>query len=238
MEIPLRINNLTLDEAKEISSLLNEAFNLEVSDFLIYRLDNYPFYFRKLISESLTDYLFIVKNGLTIGGFAHFKLFKEEIFLNNIIIRPELRKSGTGKKLFQFGVNQIMKDRKCKYISLDVFQKNEIALSWYKKVGMHEVARKYWYDIFPILNKKNNIGQFCKIKEDENGFCGLYRDGEKVATMINDCLLFRKDKSVKLFQGHETFRFSKACLVTDELLDYKVIEISMRFFADIKTIKL
>lgn len=235
---PEKVGDISIMESQEITGMLVGMFSSELTDFLIYKDSNYPAYFEKLINHSLNDYLFVIRKGSMIGGFAHFKIIKDEIFLNNIGVQPELRNAGTGTLLLKFSFNFLLKERNCKYLSLDVFEKNSLALNWYKKLGMREIGKKYWYNVFPEVKRKNNFNLSATVKDDINGFTGLYSYGLKIATVINDSLLFRDYEAIDLFPPNKISNFSKAVLITEKTFNYELIDRSLRLAVETDKIRL
>ncbi|MCU7837497.1 MAG: GNAT family N-acetyltransferase [gamma proteobacterium symbiont of Taylorina sp.] len=90
--------------------------------------------------------------GKDIVGFANFyQVEKHNIaFIGNVIIKPEKRKLGMGKKLLKYMINYGFKKLQLKEIHLSCYQENFTALSFYKNLEFKIYSSEYRYD----LNKK------------------------------------------------------------------------------------
>lgn len=233
-----KLKNITKTEAQQIVEILKNMFSSELAEFLIYKDPNYSSYFKNLINASTNDELFVLKEGLEIAGFAHLKVNKDRVFLNNIAILAGLRNAGSGKLLLQFALENIIKERNSRFFSLDVFKKNTPALNWYKKIGMFETGKKYWYDVSPEVKTEYQPNTKLSTQLDKNGFTGVYCGESKIASVINNCLIFKDNESVKLFSRPIISNYVKACLITDQRLNYHLIDSSLRLAIEIDKIKL
>jgi N-acetylglutamate synthase-like GNAT family acetyltransferase len=233
------LKNLSLKESKEITIFLKNMFDPQVKDFLFYQDPNYPFYFRQLINNGLIDHLFVLKKDLKIVGFAHFKIAPNEIFINNIAILPSIRSTGEGINLLKFALKELKQKTNCELFRFDVFEKNDQVVSWYKRIGMKETGKKYWYNVTQMLHgSMKETNDDLKVKQDENGFTGIYDETRKIATVVNRNLVFRDVESLNLFPANLMSQYSSACLITEENLSYELIDSSLTLTVELGKMKL
>ncbi len=104
-------------------------------------------------------YIVALKNR-EIVGFAGIIILPDDTEITNIVTKKSERKKGIGKLLLDKLI-KITREEKKEIISLEVNEKNIIAIDLYKKFGFEEVGkRKRYYngiDDAIIMNKKIEI---------------------------------------------------------------------------------
>ncbi|MCU7939347.1 MAG: GNAT family N-acetyltransferase [gamma proteobacterium symbiont of Bathyaustriella thionipta] len=77
-------------------------------------------------------------------GFANFYNVKnyQIAFIGNVIIKPEKRRQGLGKKLILMMIARGFKELQLKEIHLSCFQENTVALLFYKQLGFKTYAEE------------------------------------------------------------------------------------------------
>jgi len=118
----------------------------KLNNRLIYFDENFPVYFRKVIQESKSDYIMISLVNENFAGFIHLKSYEDTVFLNNICLIDSYKGKGIGKKLLYKSLS-ILEPSNFRFLALDVFKSNELALSWYNKIGLKEVKETKWKQI-------------------------------------------------------------------------------------------
>lgn len=78
-------------------------------------------------------------------GFSTFQC-KPLINIHDLIVATEFRSMGLSTKMLQM-VEEIAKDRNCCKLTLEVLEKNYIAINSYRKFGFHH------YELDPIMGK-------------------------------------------------------------------------------------
>jgi ribosomal protein S18 acetylase RimI-like enzyme len=167
----------------------------KLNNRLIYFDENFPVYFRKVIQESKSDYIMISLVNENFAGFIHLKSYEDTVFLNNICLIDSYKGKGIGKKLLYKSLS-ILEPSNFRFLTLDVFKSNELALSWYNKIGLKKVKETKWKKIL-LKNSKQIIKDLNKIsyKFDTNGFYSLYFENAKIGTIIKKETLLLHDFS-------------------------------------------
>ena len=104
----------------------------------------------KETSEKIKDnaeyQMIVVKNNDNIVGFAGIIVLPDDIEITNIVTKKSERKKGIGKLLLE-KIIEMSRETKKEFISLEVNEKNEIAINLYKKFNFEKVAlRKKYYN--------------------------------------------------------------------------------------------
>ena len=107
--------------------------------------------------ESKDSIYIVAKKDEEIVGFAGIKVFPDDIEIMNIVTKKIERKKGIGKLLLD-KIIEISRKIEKEYISLEVNEKNIIAISLYEKFGFKKIGfRKKYYngiDNAIIMRKK------------------------------------------------------------------------------------
>ncbi len=88
----------------------------------------------------------VAKENEEILGFAGIIILPDDVEITNIVVKKEERKKGIGKSLLE-KIIEISKETKRNIISLEVNEKNLVAINLYKKFGFEKVGqRKKYYN--------------------------------------------------------------------------------------------
>lgn len=198
---------------------------------LIYFDSNFPNYLKNIVNSSQRDFFFVARNENLIKGFAHFKIFDNSIFLNNICVSNDLRGKGIGGRLFKYGLDYY-KQANIASFSLDVFSTNTSAIKWYEKMGLKIAETKDWKQIIPSFLEKELVRQKLKRDKDSNGFDSIFIYNEKVATVVNDTLIV---SDANLIQYLTSLSFRSVITTQDvpKAIQYSRIARSFRMTADL-----
>ena len=101
--------------------------------FINYELEN---------SFSPYEYKLLKNNSGKISCFAEFKKYSDFVFLNMIATPSNLQSKGAASQLLTNCINDYSV-RGYKYLYLDVFASNKIALDWYLKLGFKKISKKW-----------------------------------------------------------------------------------------------
>jgi len=241
------ISPATPSVISKLYSLLVAINAPAVNKFLIYADPAYPAYLANIIDNSSDDQFYIAESDNQLAGFAHFKKVKPDtIHLNNIIIADGYRSNNAGKKLLTYAINKLRTDMPgLKNFTLDVFGSNAGVFDWYKRLGMLVTDQSNWYNITGIFEQgidKPRETEACTILKDENGFQGIYVNGLKLASLINNnALVFRDD--VNLFENLHSLKelvekenFNSAILITKHKYDFPLMDVSYRLSVDLSNL--
>lgn len=167
--------------------------NNKLNNHLIYFDTNFPSYFKKIVADTRSNYIFTLRLNGTIEGVIHFKIFNDIIFLNNICLSENCQGRGYGK-IFLFESLNLLNKTDFKYFTLDVFTSNKRALLWYKKLGIEINKSNTWTQIFLINYQENkNLSDEMIFKKDFNGFNSLFFNDVKIATIVNNTTMLLHD---------------------------------------------
>ena len=126
-------------------------FNLSKLDlFYFFPSAAYPLTLEQLEQQFSKRHQSIVMiEGKEVVGFANFyKVEKHNIaFIGNVIIKPEKRKQGLGKRLLQYMIKHGFTKLHLKQVHLSCYQDNLPALSLYKKIGFKAYAAEDRFDL-------------------------------------------------------------------------------------------
>lgn len=167
--------------------------NSSLNKYLIYFDSNFPLYFKKIIEQSQSDLIYIIKTNNEISGFIHFKVLNDTIFLNNICLNDNNQGKGLGKIFLKKSLD-LLPDADLKYFALDVFLSNDRALFWYQSLGLNIISKSNWQK---MLN--NSIKEYKPLdiaiilKKDINGFDSIFIKENKIATIVNKTTLLIHD---------------------------------------------
>jgi len=131
----IEIKDMTFEDFEEIKENLQNEFD----EFWT------PSILKSELESSLSKYI-VAKINKKIVGFAGVIILPDDVEITNIVTKKDERKKGIGKLLLDKLIEitkQIGKDN----ISLEVNEKNIIAINLYKKAGFQEVGiRKKYYN--------------------------------------------------------------------------------------------
>jgi ribosomal protein S18 acetylase RimI-like enzyme len=99
-------------------------------------------YLEKIIKNDKSIHLFLIINGEVMGNARVSMKDKTMSHIGElgISLRKEARGLGLGKKLFKEVMEKAIKKFKPRIITLDVYAKNKVALSLYKKMGFQKIG--------------------------------------------------------------------------------------------------
>lgn len=167
-----------------LHKLISKDSNL--NEHLIYFDSNFKFYFRNVVRNISTDYIYIIKIDNVLNGFIHFKIFEDTIFLNNICLSKLCQGKGIGSFFLKHSLMLAYKESLINF-ELDVFLSNNKALKWYKKLGLKTIKKSIWMEINDNHQKLNNeISTDIYYLKDGNGFESIFLKTNKIATIINN----------------------------------------------------
>lgn len=130
----IEISKMTLDDFEQIKDILQEEFD----EFWK------PSILKSELESSNSKYI-VAKENDKIVGFAGIILLPDDAEITNIVTKKSDRKKGIGKLLLAKIIEMARKERNV--ISLEVNEKNEIAIKLYKKYGFEKVGiRKKYYN--------------------------------------------------------------------------------------------
>jgi len=78
-----------------------------------------------------------------VAGCAEVRRTPDRLFLNHVLVRSDLQGQGLGRSLLREGFRMLRRDE-TKELSLDVFEDNTRALSWYERLGFVPVSATRW----------------------------------------------------------------------------------------------
>ena len=131
----LEITKMTSAHIEEISRLEKECFSSPWSEEgLKSELDN-----------SFARFFVALSDG-KIAGYIGSHNVLGEVYITNVAVFPEFRRSGVGKTLVDFLVNE-MKAEEAEFVTLEVRESNFNAIALYEKSGFEKVGkRKDFYE--------------------------------------------------------------------------------------------
>ena len=103
--------------------------------------------------ESKNSKYIVALKGKEVVGFAGIIILPDGTEVTNIVTKKVERKKGIGKLLLDKLINMTITEKK-EVISLEVNEKNIIAINLYKNFGFEKVGRKKKYDIEKDKKKK------------------------------------------------------------------------------------
>ena len=130
----IEIKEMTLSDFEEIKDILQTEFD----EFWT------PGVLKSEIESDLSKYI-VAKENENIVGFAGIIILPDDVEITNIVTKKIERKKGIGKLLLDKLIEMAFALKKD--ISLEVNEKNESAISLYKKAEFEEVGiRKKYYN--------------------------------------------------------------------------------------------
>jgi len=133
------------EDSESIVKILLDGIGERLAAYTIYSAQGVTAYVRAQIKSCNlgTSCFFVSENDSGIIGFAEFKFFGSEIFLNNIYVSEQGRGAGIGKVLLNAGLVMAQEKNMCEIV-LDVFKHNINALNWYRKLGFKSREEFSW----------------------------------------------------------------------------------------------
>ena len=142
----IKIENMTLEDYEKIKDNLQKDFD----DFWTHTI------LKSELENEMSKYI-VAKENDNIVGFAGIIVLPDDIEITNIVTKKSERKKGIGKLLLE-KIIEMSRETKKEFISLEVNEKNEIAINLYMKFGFEKVGtRKKYYngtDDAIIMTKK------------------------------------------------------------------------------------
>lgn len=130
----IKIEEMTLSDFEEIKDILQTEFD----EFWT------PGVLKSELESDLSKYV-VAKENEKIVGFAGVIILPDDVEITNIVTKKTERKKGIGKLLLDKLIEMAFTLKKD--ISLEVNEKNEAAISLYKKAEFEEVGiRKKYYN--------------------------------------------------------------------------------------------
>ena len=131
----IKITEMTFEDFEEIKEKLQTDFD----EFWT------PSILKSELESDLSKYI-VAKNDEKIVGFAGVIILPDDVEITNIVTKKQERKKGIGKLLLDKLI-EIAKQTEKDNISLEVNEKNIVAINLYKNVGFQEVGiRKKYYN--------------------------------------------------------------------------------------------
>ncbi len=196
----VRINRLDHTDDlvfNEILSMLRNDYKDEVSKFFIYHDENYPAYLRKISLDHQNFWLYSCVDTDTDDfiGFAMLRVNLDNLFLNQIMIKPAYQFMGLGAYLLYSVLAQIKNDveaERFNYLELDAFVNNIHARRVYHHLGMQSSPGLNWYAVktafitkYAVLNTTETKQIAYRIAADHNNFSQLFTNQLPIGTIVN-----------------------------------------------------
>lgn len=148
----LSLREYNSDDAKTILSFIADkaSFYLWSAGVLgLYPLSSYDF--NKRIEELKTNrfYPYVLTDGLNCLGFISLRYRDNfnNLTLGFVIINPNIRGKGIGKKMLELAINKAFNEYKASEVNLRVFANNTPAYKCYKACGFIENGIEETYEI-------------------------------------------------------------------------------------------
>lgn len=161
MELKLEIREASIKDIDSIVKIIREG-TIDKLDKIVYGQKGiYKYIEKRILDKNLnTIYKVAEKDNKILGVMELRILDNENIFLNYIAIKSDMRSLGIGKYMMK----NLTSNDKYKYLSLDVFKDNDMAFKWYSKIGLKIQDISQWISIprynsskFEELSIKKNI---------------------------------------------------------------------------------
>ena len=131
----IEIENMTLEHYEKIKDNLQNDFDEFWTASIL----------KSELESKLSKYL-VAKENENILGFAGIIILPDDIEITNIVTKKSERKKGIGNLLLE-KIIEISKETEKEFISLEVNEKNIIAINLYEKFGFEKVGlRKKYYN--------------------------------------------------------------------------------------------
>ncbi|MDO6657812.1 GNAT family N-acetyltransferase [Anaerobacillus sp. 1_MG-2023] len=163
------IKPLHTRDVEAVRSLLQSGIRKEIFPLTIYSSKKYGRFISSRLHQSEVVFVGAYQNKHLIG-YAEWRILKDTLFLNNIYVSFAQRGLGIGAKLLQYGVTEFLNDS-TRFFSLDVFEDNNNAMLWYKRLGLEKVGTAYWNvgkQKKTLRSRKECIGKISNWTEAEN----------------------------------------------------------------------
>ena len=142
----IKIKNINYNNTKDIrllEAVLTNWFNNPKELNLIDPRMSYPFNFKKWIEISYKESnveSYCCKDDKWIVGIGNIKLNQksQKAHVFHIFTDPKYRNQGLAKKMLQY-LENLAKNRKMKYLTINVMPKNKSAKALYEKLGFQKV---------------------------------------------------------------------------------------------------
>lgn len=142
----IEIREMNLEDYEKIKDNFQKDFDEFWTDSIL----------KSELENNNSKYIVALENE-EIVGFAGIIILPDDTEITNIVTKKTKRKKGIGKLLLDKLINMTIEEKKA-IISLEVNEKNTIAINLYKKFGFEEVGkRKKYYngiDDAIIMTKK------------------------------------------------------------------------------------
>ncbi len=131
----IEIKNMKIEDYEEIKDILQDQFD----EFWT------PGILKSELENKNSKYVVAKENGEVVG-FAGILITPDSVEITNIVTKKSNRKKGIGNLLLDT-IIKMAKETKRSNISLEVNEKNDIAIKLYKKFGFEQVGiRKNYYN--------------------------------------------------------------------------------------------
>lgn len=130
----------------EIEEMKIEDYE-KIKDNLIEEFDEFwtPSILKSEIENEKSNYV-VAKENDSIVGFAGIMIFPDDVEITNIVTKKSERKKGIGTLLLE-KIIEMSKNTERENISLEVNEKNDIAINLYTKFGFKKIGlRKKYYN--------------------------------------------------------------------------------------------
>ncbi|WP_223591801.1 GNAT family N-acetyltransferase [Neobacillus bataviensis] len=144
----IRIEPLKMNNAQVIPKLIESGMNKDIFSLTIFSAKRYGEYLKNLLmipeeNRRVKFYGAFVDEHL--AGYTEWRVFKNNLFLNNIYIFPEYQGMGIGTALLVKHGYKLLEKHGKSMMCLDVFENNLEALNWYEKIGFVKKNSTNWY---------------------------------------------------------------------------------------------
>ncbi|MBO8177940.1 MAG: GNAT family N-acetyltransferase [Bacillus sp. (in: Bacteria)] len=146
----IQIRPLKITDSERVMLMIERGLPSSIFQCTIYSCIGYKSYLEALLSisplspeQTMVHFIGAYKQDELVG-FSEWRIGECNLHLNNLYVKPSMRGSGVGKKLIQEGLNLAQKLH-LSSITLDVFEYNQSALSWFKRLGFIYGKTTYWY---------------------------------------------------------------------------------------------
>ena len=106
-------------------------------------------YERIFVPGGVPRIAFVVESGGQIAGFIVTRCIDQEWELENVAVRPALRRRGLGRKLVEH-LLQLAREASAARVILEVRESNECARKLYSQLGFRETGHRSGYYSHPI----------------------------------------------------------------------------------------
>ncbi len=140
----IQIRPLLVEDADTIPELIEAGIRAEIFPLTIFSSDKYNRYLKdRLVHGTDVAFYGAYRKGKLLG-YAEWRYQEENLFLNNIYLAHDSRGNGLGRELFHQGVH-VLSTPNTNHLSLDVFEDNDGAKSWYERLGFTHHQSSFWH---------------------------------------------------------------------------------------------